>query len=234
MDLREKMIDLIERNRISATEVADALGKNGVIDGIDILNSGQFIAGEAYYVLGFDRSNWPIHEQIVDVKEGSIVYIDMLNCGNQAAFGDLVAKYLKLYRKVKGMVINGLMRDNHTLVKERYPVWCQGVSPLGCYNRKVTWTEEVTAHYNKQKETFHQGILVCDDSGVTLIRPDQITDSLYHKLEFIEIQEDIWFYCIDTLKWSTYDTVCLKRYLSEPEVLPTYLRERVSNMDLEK
>jgi len=32
------------------------------------------------------------------------------------------------------------------------------------------------------------------------------------KLDWIEEQEDIWFECIDRRKWSTYDTVCLKKY----------------------
>jgi peptide-methionine (S)-S-oxide reductase len=36
----------------------------------------------------------------------------------------------------------------------------------------------------------------------------QINEELLSKLEFIELQEDIWYYCIDTLKWSTYKTIC--------------------------
>ena len=55
--------------------------------------------------------------------------------------------------------------------------------------------------------------MVCDDSGVVMIPKDKIDEKLITKLEFIEYQEDIWFYCVDTLKMSTYDTVCLKKYL---------------------
>lgn len=227
MNLTNKMVDLIKRNRISSTEVADALGKKGVLDDIDILNQGQFVVGEVQYILGYDKSNWPIHEQTQDVKENCILYVDMFECGNHAAFGDLVAKYLKLYCKVEGIVVNGLMRDNHTLVKEKYPIWCKGVTPLGCYNNKVTFRQEVEEYYNKNKAIFDGGILVCDDTGCTLILPEEITDEFYGKLEFIELQEDVWFYCIDTLKWSTYDTVCVKRYLKEPDVLPKHLREKL-------
>jgi hypothetical protein len=28
----------------------------------------------------------------------------------------------------------------------------------------------------------------------------------------IEEQEDVWFNCIDRLKYSTFETVCLKKY----------------------
>jgi hypothetical protein len=37
------------------------------------------------------------------------------------------------------------------------------------------------------------------------------------KLEWIEEQEDMWFDCVHRRKWSTYDTVCLKKYLQDPE-----------------
>ena len=43
----------------------------------------------------------------------------------------------------------------------------------------------------------------------------EISEKLINKLKFIELQEDIWFYCVDTLKMSTFDTVCQKKYLEE-------------------
>lgn len=46
-----------------------------------------------------------------------------------------------------------------------------------------------------------------------MIPKKDINENLIHKLQFIEFQEDIWFYCMDTLKMSTYDIVCKKRYL---------------------
>ena len=55
--------------------------------------------------------------------------------------------------------------------------------------------------------------MVCDDSGVVTIPKDIIDENLLTKLKFIEFQEDIWFYCMDTLKMSTFDIVCLKKYL---------------------
>jgi len=37
------------------------------------------------------------------------------------------------------------------------------------------------------------------------------------RLEFVEAQEDIWYECVDRRKWSTFDTVCLKKYLQIKE-----------------
>jgi 4-hydroxy-4-methyl-2-oxoglutarate aldolase len=39
------------------------------------------------------------------------------------------------------------------------------------------------------------------------------------RLRQIEMQEDIWFFCLDTLKWDTKKIVCDRAYLTEQELL---------------
>src|SRR5688500_13562678 len=122
--IKERIIDIIIKNRISSVEVADALGKTGVLDGPKALCRGKFVVGEVQYIYGHTKSNWPIHEQGEFINEGGILYVDTFDCGNMAAFGDIVAKYFILYKRVDGIVVNGLLRDVHTLVKQSYPIWC--------------------------------------------------------------------------------------------------------------
>ena len=97
------------------------------------------------------------------------------------------------------------------MFKERYPIWCTGFTPVGCFNRKneTPFDEEII---KQRKEDVDGAVIVCDDSGVVLIPKEQLTEEFYKKLEAIEEQEDIWFDCIDRRKWDTFDTVCLKRY----------------------
>ena len=45
------------------------------------------------------------------------------------------------------------------------------------------------------------------------------------KLEKIELQEDIWFFCLDTLKWDTKKIVCDKDYLKETKMIPEKYQE---------
>jgi len=66
---------------------------------------------------------------------------------------------------------------------------------------------------NAWRKKFDKGIMVCDDSGVVLIEESGIKKELIEKLNFIELQEDIWYFCIDTHKMSTYEVVCQKKYL---------------------
>ena len=230
--IKQDIINTIERNRISSVEVADALGKSGVLDDHKPLNPGKFSVGEVQYIYGHSESNWPIHEQGKDLHDGGILFVDMFECNNKAAFGDILCKYFILYKKMKGIVVNGAMRDVHTLKKESYAVWCNAITPLGCSNINVTATNNIRQKADQRRLELEGGIMVCDDSGCTIIKKSLITEKTRKNLEFMELQEDIWYYCLDTLKWSTYDVICEKRYLKEKNILPDVLREKLEELDI--
>lgn len=212
MDILEKAIDLIEANKISSTEIGDVLGKTGQIENVHALNKGMFKAGEVAFIYAINNSNYEVHRQLAekDITD-KILFVYNINC-DRAVFGDLVSKYIMLYKRAKAIVINGKLRDAHTLVKEQYPIWLEDVSPIGCVNR-INGEDLPEAEYERLKAIYEGSIMVCDDSGVVMIPKEKINEKLLTKLEFIEYQEDIWFYCMDTLKMSTYDIVCKKKYL---------------------
>lgn len=211
--IKQQALELIEANKISTTEIADVLGKTGQIEGVHALNAQMFKAGEVKVIYAINNSNYEVHKQLAesdDIKD-KILFIYNVNC-DRAVFGDLVSKYIMLYKRAKAIVINGKLRDAHTLIKEKYPIWLQDVSPIGCINRP-NGPDLDEAKYKELKAYYDGSIMVCDDSGVVMIPKDKIDEKLLTKLEFIEFQEDIWFYCVDTLKMSTFDTVCKKKYL---------------------
>ena len=214
MNIKQDAINLIEANKISTTEVADVLGKTGQIPEVRALNKGKFCAGEVVCLYAINNSNYELHRQLADVDLfGKILFVYNVNC-DKAVFGDLVSKYILLYKRAKAIVINGLLRDAHTLIKEGYPIWCADVSPIGCVNYQNG--EDLTPGQVAELKAKYEGaIMVCDDSGVVMIPKDKIDQQLLSKLEFIEFQEDIWFYCLDTLKMSTYDIVRLKKYQTD-------------------
>lgn len=214
MDIKKQIIRRIRENRISSTEIADILGKKGLVEGPKILNSGMHKVGEVAFVYAYNESNWEVHEQLNNLAAGKIVYVHPINCREKAIFGDLVSKYVMLYKRSVAIVCNGKMRDAHTLVKEKYPVWCTGVSPIGCKNIKNDKLPD-SGQLKNLKDFYHGSIMVCDDSGVVIIEKQHINVEFLKKLDFIELQEDIWFLCMDTHKLSTYEIVCQKVYLEE-------------------
>ncbi len=228
---KDDLIDILQRNRISTVEVADALMKTGVQPGLDALNEGHYAVGNVAYVYTHSESNWPLHEQIQDIPEGAILYVDTFDCGQRAVLGDIVSKYLFVYKRISALVINGLARDAHRLKKENYPIWLTGVTPLGCFNKLVDENSDLLEQVNQRRQLFENSILVCDDSGVTLIGSDKINADTYRRLEFIELQEDIWYFCTDVLKWSTYETICQKKYLKHRDLLPEILLKKLEQYE---
>jgi len=222
----DEIIAKIIKNRISTTEIADCLEKTGVLNDVKALNKGHFKVGKIFLAYGYNGSNWEIHEQIQDIPENVIVVVETHNCDQKAVFGELVSKYLLLYKGASAVVTTGYMRDAHWLLKENFPVWCKGVTPIGCMNQKNE--KEIDSDVLKEwKEKYDGAIAVCDDGGVVIIQKEHINEEFLKKLDFIELQEDIWRYCMNTKKWSTYETVCLKKYL-ETDPLPKELRQHLT------
>ena len=230
-ELCYEILQTLQRNRISTVEVADALNKTGVLPGLHPLNARHYRVGKVEYISTHSESNWDLHEQIQHIAPGCILFVDPFDCGERAVLGDIVSKYLFLYRRISGLVINGWVRDAHRLIKEDYPIWIRGVTPLGCFNKDMPASTDIREQIAARKAVFQDTVMICDDSGVTHIAKDKLVPSTLRRLELMELQEDIWYYCTDVLKWSTYDTICLKRYLQEPDVLPSAMRARIREMD---
>lgn len=214
MEIRERIIDYLVRNRVSTTEVADALGKTGVLPNVMPVNRGHYQAGKIKWIYAYEESNWPIHEQVRDIEEDCVVFVEAFDCGDRAVFGELVSKYILLYHQSRAIVTNGKMRDAAGLIKENWPIWCDGLTPVGCFNRKPEkdFDEETRKDHS---EKYDGAIAVCDDCGVVIIPKVHITEEFLRKLHHMEEQEDIWFDRLDHYKESTFDIVCKKKYLDD-------------------
>lgn len=212
--MRDKIINYIKRNRVCTTEVADCLGKSGAVPGVYPLNRGHFKVGKVKWVCAWKSSNWDVHEQIVDVDEGDVVFIDAIECEGRAIIGQLVSKYLLLYRQAAAIVVNAPMRDAAGVIRENYPIWCTGVNPVGCFNKKPE--TPLPSDIRESKKSLYDGaIMVCDDCGVVIVPKELHTEEFLGRLERIEEQEDIWFDRLDHKKENTFEIVCLKNYLKE-------------------
>lgn len=213
-NISQRIIDYLVRNRVSTTEVADALGKTGVLPNLLPINRGHYKAGKIKWIYACEESNWPVHEQIQDIEEDCVVFVETFDCGDRAIFGELVSKYLLLYRQSRALVIQGKMRDAAALIRENWPIWCTGFNPVGCFNKKpgVELDEELKiSHYEK----YNGAIAVCDDCGVVVIPKEKLTENFLLELHHVEDQEDIWFDRLDHYKENTFEIVCQKKYLED-------------------
>ncbi len=228
MDLETEIVDLIKKNRISTTEIADALGKTGSVPGVLPLNTLKYAVGKIRWIRPMNDSNFILHMELEKVQPGEIVYVRPLNFSNVAVFGDLVAKYTILYKQAAAIIVEGNVRDTARLVREQYPIWCISSNPVGAVNFQTHSEEELAS---VQGDGDSGGIAICDEGGVVVIPKNAIDQALFKKLQHIEALEDLWHYCLNTLKWSTYDIVVRKRYLEEGHDIPVSLLESVTSLE---
>ncbi len=221
MSIKNQIIEYVKLNRMSTTEVADALGKKGVIDGVNSMLDDVHRVGSVRTVFCANNSNYSVHEQIRDVEKDEIVIIYTHNCENRAIIGDIISKFILLYKGANAIVVDGLVRDASRLRRENYAVWSKGVTPLGCFNEA---TEAFPSQEEKAiREEVHGGIAVCDDGGVVVIPRRNVNEEMLTRLREIERQEDIWNYCLNTLKWDTKRIICDKEYFDNKEDIPGVL-----------
>ncbi len=212
--IEDRIINYLRQNRVSTTEVADCLGKTGELPDLRPCTAGYYKAGRVRWVYAFNESNWSLHEQIQNIEEGNIILVDTYNCGNRAVFGRLTGKYILVHRQSEAIVVMGKMRDAEALLMEKWPIWCKGFTPVGCFNDKP---KDVVneAWKNEHYQLYEGSIAVCDDCGVVIIPRDHINECFLNSLSSIEEQEDIWFDRLDHYGESTFDIVCRKKYLND-------------------
>lgn len=228
LTIAQQIVDTISRNRISTTEVADALGKRGVLRGLKSLTDNFHRVGVVRAVFAANASNYAVHEQVKDIQPDEVCIIYTHACEERAIIGDIVSKYVTLYKRAAAVVVNGLVRDAARIRRERYPVWATGVTPLGCFNVPAEpFPADQAAAIRAEVEG---GIAVCDDGGVVVIPRVDVNERTLDRLHCIELQEDLWYFCLDVLKWDTKKIVCDKAYLYEPGVLPAAYAEKLQSL----
>jgi len=231
MSYFKQILDFCQKNRVSTTEVADALGKSGVFPKVLPVNNNLYRVGPVRCVFTANNSNWDVHEQIRQVQEGEVVIIFTHACDQgRAIIGDLVSKYVLLYRGAAAIVVQGSVRDVAALRREGYALWSDGVSPLGCFNKQV---DAYPSDLEAETRAMYEGSLaVCDDGGVTIITKELLNEEMLKRLHRIEMQEDLWFFCLDTLKWDTKKIVCEKAYLTETDLLSSVHINQIEELNM--
>lgn len=194
----DKILELIKEHSLPTTVISDALQKNGAISNVlPVTPTAKYVAGKIFYTMAIERSNWYVHRDLQNVPEGSVVFIECVNCDNHAPIGELVSTYCFEHKKVAGIVVTGLVRDIFFL--NRFPIWAKGITPTGCFNTKPN---DTGFRWNKVK-----GIAVCDASGVVIIQESQLTETTYDNIVSAMERERNWFKSLSEGA-STFEIVC--------------------------
>ncbi|SFS73931.1 DUF1932 domain-containing protein [Saccharopolyspora flava] len=152
---------------IPTAAIGDARERLGIIDPrVQSVWPGAHIAGRAFPVLCRPGDNKGIHQALEQVQPGDVLVVDGGGDASRALIGELIA-HRAINRGVRGMIIDGAVRDAEALREAGFPVWAVGTSPAGPYKNGPCRAGEDAAVGGV---VVHRGdIVVADGDGAIVV-----------------------------------------------------------------
>lgn len=151
----------------SSAQVADCMSRLGAMDvGIKPIWPSPRIVGSALTVWCHSGDNLMLHKALSIAQLGDIVVMNTQgNIGN-SGFGELIAaSAVKI--GVRGVIVDGTVRDSEALQALKLPVYARGLSPNGC---NKDGAGEVGAIIACGGVAVRPGdIIIADRDGVTVV-----------------------------------------------------------------
>ena len=112
---------------VGSAATLDALGNQGWLEGLHPLWPVDAFAGPVVTVGGDPGDNLPLHRGIAEAPSGTIIVAAMGGETAAAVFGDVLARIAR-HRMLRGVVVDGAVRDVDAIRKLQLPVLCRGRS----------------------------------------------------------------------------------------------------------
>lgn len=112
--------------------LSDAMDRTGAAAGLAPVGRWQRLAGPAFPVRTRAGDNLVVHRAMDLAPAGAVLVIDAGGHVDRAVFGEILARY-GTARGLRGVVLDGAVRDVDGLAAGPLPVFARGVSHLGPY-----------------------------------------------------------------------------------------------------
>jgi|SRR5699024_6268448 len=127
--MMQAIIDKLEK--LNTTLLADGMDFENVMDyKINPVNYKKTIAGIARTISTYPGDNLYIHYAIYEANPGDILVVDGKDAVDSAYIGNLMATTSEVLG-IKGIVIDGLVRDKEDLKERDIQIYAKGFTPKG-------------------------------------------------------------------------------------------------------
>lgn len=167
--------------QLGAATVYEAQGAIGALDNkIKPIDSGMLIAGSAFTVDMKPSDNLMIHSAMLKVSQGDVLVIDCKGFIEAGPWGDVLTNQA-IAVGVRGLVINGAVRDSKEIVRLNFPVFSLGLSIKG--TTKIQGGS-LNVPLNFSGVTINPGdIILGDRDGVVVIDKERLDEVILLSLE---------------------------------------------------
>jgi regulator of RNase E activity RraA len=151
----------------SSAQVADCMSRLGAMDsGIRPIWPSPRIIGAALTVWCHSGDNLMLHKAISLARAGDIIVMNTQGNLNNSGFGELIATSA-VKAGVRGVIVDGTVRDADALESLRMPAYARGLSPNGCNKDGAGEVGAITACGGVAVRPGD--LIIADRDGVTVV-----------------------------------------------------------------
>lgn len=150
------------------------------------------LAGVALTVKSRSGDNLMLHKALDLAQPGDVIVVDAGADMRQSIIGELMVQYA-MTRGVRGIIIDGAIRDTGSLAQMDFPIYARGATPGGPYK---DGPGEIGFPITCGGVVVNPGdIVIGDEDGITVIPQSEaaqiIRDAAAHHARELEIMEEI-------------------------------------------
>ena len=172
-------VKLVQKfNNISTATVHEVLGKRGAMDsGIKPLASNMEVCGVALTVKCPIGDNLTIHAAISIAKQGDVLVVDAGKYKEAGAWGEITT-VAALNKGIRGLVIDGGVRDVEAICEHNFPVFTRSISVRGTVKKTLG---DINGEVICGGILVHPGDIVLGDRDGVVVIPKGKVEEVYEK-----------------------------------------------------
>jgi RraA family protein len=208
-DIKRPNKELIEKFRdLPVANLGDNMNRIACLEmGIKPYSTPKLL-GCAFTVKAPEGDNLMFHKALDLAQEGDVLIIAGGGSTTRSYCGEMMMQYAK-YKKLGGVIVDGCIRDAEGIRNLEFPVYAKGVQPNGPYKNGPG---EINVPVSCGGQVIFPGdIIVGDEDGIIVIRPDEAEEVAKKTMELNE-KEAIG---IENIKLGKFDRPWIDQFLKE-------------------